>query len=115
MSDCCLICLGELRESEDTPPCTSSQTVPVEQDEALVLEITHSQQNIAPASEQTVDPELIACLVPCGHKLHNECLRHWLERANSCPLCRQIFNKVELKAETGGEYFLTINVIKSIN
>jgi len=38
----------------------------------------------------------IARLIPCNHAMHNSCLAPWVERANSCPICRQSFNKVKL-------------------
>ncbi|KAI5294719.1 hypothetical protein KEM56_005786, partial [Ascosphaera pollenicola] len=50
------------------------------------------------------DPESsmhIAHLLPCGHNMHNECLKPWVERANSCPICRRVFNQVELVAYIG--------------
>ncbi len=46
--------------------------------------------------------EMIAHLLPCGHDLHNECLKPWVERANSCPICRQSFNQVDLSDKVGG-------------
>ncbi|KAF2876019.1 hypothetical protein BDV95DRAFT_603396 [Massariosphaeria phaeospora] len=36
--------------------------------------------------------DLVAHLLPCGQNLHNECLKPWVERANSCPICRVNFN-----------------------
>ncbi|KAL2851602.1 ribosomal L37ae protein family-domain-containing protein [Aspergillus pseudoustus] len=48
------------------------------------------------------DISLIAQLLPCGHILHNNCLKPWVERANSCPICRQSFNVVELSDRVGG-------------
>lgn len=49
------------------------------------------------------EEEMIAQLLPCGHDLHNECLKPWVERANSCPICRQSFNQVDLLAKVGGK------------
>ncbi|KAK9473906.1 uncharacterized protein V1510DRAFT_391157 [Dipodascopsis tothii] len=37
----------------------------------------------------------VACL-PCGHTLHNRCLRLWINQANSCPTCRGIFHEVSV-------------------
>lgn len=50
-----------------------------------------------PCSKDAIDDEIIAHLLPCGHNLHDSCLRPWVERANSCPICRQSFNEVELR------------------
>ncbi|KAM0716588.1 hypothetical protein Q7P37_008033 [Cladosporium fusiforme] len=47
------------------------------------------------------DDEIIAHLLPCGHDLHNACLKPWVERANSCPICRAKFNSVELSQAIG--------------
>ena len=48
------------------------------------------------------DEEAIAHLLPCKHDLHNACLKPWVERANSCPICRAKFNMVELCDVVGG-------------
>ena len=48
------------------------------------------------------DDEIVAHLLPCGHDLHNACLKPWVERANSCPICRAKFNTVELRQAIGG-------------
>lgn len=40
----------------------------------------------------------VARLVPCNHAMHNSCLVPWMERANSCPICRATFNKVSVSA-----------------
>jgi Ring finger domain len=54
------------------------------------------------ADESKNDSELIAHLKPCGHNLHNDCLTPWVERANSCPICRARFYTVELSKTVGG-------------
>lgn len=48
------------------------------------------------------DDETIAHLLPCRHDLHNSCLKPWVERANSCPICRATFSMVELSRTVGG-------------
>lgn len=54
--------------------------------------------------------EMIAHLLPCAHNLHDDCLKPWVERANSCPICRQNFNKVELSTKIGGPILSTYSV-----
>lgn len=44
----------------------------------------------------------IALIKPCGHVLHDECLREWSQKANSCPICRHTFNLVEVLDKIGG-------------
>lgn len=92
MSDTCIVCLGDLGESAIDPaepvPKPLLDDVPV-QTEALGDE----------------DPGQIAQLLPCGHILHNNCLKPWVERANSCPICRRSFNMVELFDHIGGMCF----------
>ncbi|KAJ5584964.1 uncharacterized protein N7459_004764, partial [Penicillium hispanicum] len=89
MSDTCIVCLGDLGESASDPaepvPRPHLDDVPVKAE--------------APGDE---DPGQIAQLLPCGHILHNNCLKPWVERANSCPICRRSFNMVELSDHIGG-------------
>ncbi|KAK0753237.1 hypothetical protein B0T18DRAFT_9747 [Schizothecium vesticola] len=45
----------------------------------------------------------VAKIDVCGHVLHNNCLREWSEKANSCPICRQTFNLVHVYDKVGGK------------
>lgn len=88
MSDTCIVCLGDLGESAGNP---------------LVAEPVNPDTNDASKGRLDEDSQ-IARLLPCGHILHNNCLKPWVERANSCPICRRSFNMVELTDSLGGMY-----------
>jgi hypothetical protein len=79
MSDTCIVCLGDLGEGAGDPL------------EPVNLELDFKDED-----------SQIAQLLPCGHILHNNCLKPWVERANSCPICRRSFNMVELRDQPGG-------------
>jgi hypothetical protein len=104
MSDTCIVCLGDLGESANDlrlPLVLGLEegregTTP---DDAALKDHTAHDSEIS--AVKAVD--LIAHLLPCGHNLHNECLKPWVERANSCPICRQNFNQVDLSTKIGGE------------
>lgn len=99
MSDTCIVCLGDLGDgaSERSPPTQSTSN-------------SGDGEGANGAERQTIKlprsdaPSKIAHLLPCGHNLHNDCLTPWVERANSCPICRQSFNSVELSDKVGGKY-----------
>lgn len=50
------------------------------------------------------DHQAIALIKPCNHVLHDECLREWSQKANSCPICRQQFNLVHVLDKVGGNF-----------
>lgn len=58
--------------------------------------------------EANVSSEEVAVLVPCSHALHNACLAPWIERANSCPMCRASFNTVRVSRFLTGETALLV-------
>ena len=99
MSDTCIVCLGDLGESANDPPRSLAQAVKVEDDVPKGSSPTSKSPEWGDKSEDA----MIAHLLPCGHNLHNECLKPWVERANSCPICRQSFNEVELSDNVGSK------------
>ena len=97
MTEICIVCLGELG-GESPVALPRPQT----QDESPSEEKGQRQDDDVHHPDSSKD-DLIAHLLPCGHNLHDECLEPWVERANSCPICRAKFNSVELYRIIGGE------------
>jgi Ring finger domain len=101
MSGTCIVCLGDLGDGSCDPlglPPTSAKS-PVRNSEADCVTTTPNQDF---ANEKKHDSDMIAHLKPCAHNLHNDCLTPWVERANSCPICRARFYTVELSNKVGG-------------
>ncbi|KAF3924822.1 hypothetical protein ABW21_db0202831 [Orbilia brochopaga] len=80
--DTCIVCLAELPEKN--LPRHSTDGLP----------ISYNLDDL---------PEFLLARLPCSHVLHNSCLKPWVERANSCPICRKAFNVVELVTSPTGE------------
>ncbi|KKK20336.1 PHD and RING finger domain protein [Aspergillus ochraceoroseus] len=100
MSDTCIVCLGDLGESASDPLALAAEPVPRPD---LKSEDKSTDSRIkADGVADIEDRGQIAQLLPCGHVLHNNCLKPWVERANSCPICRRNFNVVELRERLGG-------------
>ena len=99
MSETCIVCLGDLGENANDPPHSLARAVKsIDDDHGGLV----PRRSTTPFRSDEFENGLIAHLLPCGHNLHNECLKPWVERANSCPICRQSFNQVELTAQVGG-------------
>jgi hypothetical protein len=91
MTDACIVCLEDL------------ETIPHDGHEEKVagaVPITTITTNPG----KHCDDDLIAQIKPCGHVLHDHCLREWSQKANSCPICRSSFNLVEVLDRVGGMY-----------
>ncbi len=97
MADQCIVCLEDLdsvsTHSDLEPPDNSLESV-----DAVPTSATTN-----PGS--TTNPPLIAIIKTCGHILHDECLKEWSQKANSCPICRQQFNIVDVYDRIGGKSF----------
>ncbi|KAK2748174.1 hypothetical protein FQN57_001299 [Myotisia sp. PD_48] len=111
MADTCIVCLGDLGEEgiSNFPEALNLPRPPDHEnnqqhhDVVITLE-SAKEESTTTASTAIAVEEVgnIAHLLPCGHNLHNDCLKPWVERANSCPICRQNFNVVELVQKIGG-------------
>lgn len=110
MSDTCIVCLGDLGESASDPlePVPSPNTTATATATVTAVKDVGTADVVVQVKDGFVDedPGEIAQLLPCGHILHNNCLKPWVERANSCPICRRNFNMVELSDRVGGTYTL---------
>ena len=101
MSETCIVCLGDLGETANDPP--RSLTRAVKSPGINAQDVQLPRLSTPPFRSDETDTGLIAHLLPCGHNLHDECLKPWVERANSCPICRQSFNLVQLTEHVGGK------------
>ncbi|KAI9801086.1 MAG: hypothetical protein M1833_002954 [Piccolia ochrophora] len=96
MAATCIVCLGDLDGGGEIRSILRSHP-------NSPLDLDHSSaKGLQPPESSSDATVLIAHLLPCGHNLHDECLKPWVERANSCPICRKNFNSVELLSEIEG-------------
>ncbi|KIW19398.1 hypothetical protein PV08_03693 [Exophiala spinifera] len=108
MSDTCIVCLGDLSNGNGNVAALPTVLAKSPQHDAAAATASKTAEDgrhnttIRDSTEDHAD-ELIAHLRPCGHYLHNECLTPWVERANSCPICRASFNLVELMYKVEGD------------
>ncbi|KAI9855599.1 MAG: PHD and RING finger domain-containing protein 1 [Vezdaea acicularis] len=111
MSDTCIVCLGDLNGGTSHLESPRSSTPSKAESDGgskspigspIALNSDGTSKPTLKLSRRTTPLELIAHLLPCGHDLHDDCLKPWVERANSCPICRRDFHLVELSEIVGG-------------
>jgi hypothetical protein len=97
MADQCIVCLEDLDVVPDPSDHNGLREVAAASAELSTLSTPHPSR--------TDNQQPIALIKPCGHVLHDECLREWSQKANSCPICRHAFNLVEVLDKVGGTFF----------
>lgn len=98
MADQCIVCLDVLDVDDASPPkgdIVESEVIVKSELEDLASTTAHNHH----ADTQ----QLLAVIQTCGHILHDSCLKEWIQKANSCPICRQQFNLVEVHDKTSGK------------
>jgi hypothetical protein len=101
MADQCIVCLDDLDVLPDQ----------IHQDDLQHAgEMAVPRISTVPTTHpgKIVSQQAIALIKPCGHVLHDECLREWSQKANSCPICRHVFNLVEVLDRIGGKFLNSI-------
>jgi hypothetical protein len=94
MADQCIVCLDVLDVVPAEDDVAPSEVIAKDDLGGATATITHPSN---------VDAQQdIAVIQTCGHILHDACLKEWTQKANSCPICRQQFNLVEVHKTTTG-------------
>ena len=95
----CIVCLEDLDHAPKLDDADPSLVIAKND-----LEGTAQQHNTNPPQHNgSSGQQLIAVIKSCNHVLHDVCLKEWTQKANSCPICRTQFNKVEVRESTTGE------------
>jgi len=75
-----------LDEHEKFPP-PASKTV-VQNLEVIEFKDDNANKGQCPVCIKDFEKGNTAKVMPCKHVFHRECIEPWLEKTNSCPLCR---------------------------
>ncbi|WBW74647.1 ubiquitin-protein ligase E3 Asr1 [Schizosaccharomyces osmophilus] len=91
-SEECIICLSEL------PNCSLEKW----------------DVSAVPTSLSASPNGVYVATLPCRHYFHNQCLENWCQVANTCPLCRIEFFKVDIYEYVGGPWLRAYPVEEKI-
>lgn len=91
MPDTCIVCLSDLASAPEQSHDASHDNASAKGAERTKTSLIED------------NPNAVAKILPCNHQLHNQCLRPWVELANSCPMCRTSFNTVQLSLYKDGK------------
>eukprot|EP00004_Rigifila_ramosa_P004587 TRINITY_DN15079_c0_g1_i1.p1 TRINITY_DN15079_c0_g1~~TRINITY_DN15079_c0_g1_i1.p1 ORF type:complete len:265 (+),score=33.57 TRINITY_DN15079_c0_g1_i1:3-797(+) len=73
-----------LSELDSGPPPASRDAR-----DGLLVKAVYEDDQSCPICQEVFPRRARAKQMPCGHLFHEECLLSWLEKRNSCPVCRK--------------------------
>ncbi|XP_012259068.2 E3 ubiquitin-protein ligase RNF181-like [Athalia rosae] len=74
----------ELGQGQKLPPPASKESI----SELKDVRLSDEESEQCPVCLKPFDAESLIKQMPCKHSFHKECITPWLEKTNSCPLCR---------------------------
>lgn len=116
MADQCIVCLDTLETvSSGTPQLPTEVDAPPEPAVAAIeaSKANESSPHTEKEGHHHGNDDSIALIQVCGHVLHDSCLREWTAKANSCPICRQLFHKVHVYDKVGGKFDIIGNLLST--
>jgi len=96
MADQCIVCLEDLDVADTT-------FIDDLRDAGGGTSISEPTTTHPGKSTTKTESAVVALIKPCNHVLHDECLKLWSQKANSCPICRVLYNQIEVLDKVGGK------------
>ncbi|KAH8705266.1 hypothetical protein BGW36DRAFT_10565 [Talaromyces proteolyticus] len=99
MADTCIVCLNDLGAGASSPSPVLVPSPPRLDNH----DNDDGEDNTQPSTLASLPADRssrrIARLVPCLHMFHDDCLKPWVERANSCPALPSPFTPCRTKSK----------------